>query len=517
MINGTELPGTPCDDGNASTAGDMWDVNCGCIGTPTNCTSDAGPDQLLCGFVASMNANGIGSWTGPQGIAFANTSDPQTTASSAQSGTFDMYWTVQTGNCIAVDTVAITFLESTDAAFAFAQSAYCHGDAPPSPWVAQSGGSFSAFPIGLVINASNGAINLNQSAPGQYTITYAFTGACPALETQVISIAANADASWTVPAQLCANSSPIDLNALLTGNTGGTWSGTGVSNGYFDPAAATGQTSITYSVALGSCSAQSAQIISVMPNVVANAGPDVVACGLNANMQAPQGSPAGYWTVPSGIMPNGPANDPHASVSGSAFSTYAMIWTVSNGACTASDTAWLQLIDPSPGIWVNAGPDQQLAVIDHTLLEGSASLGTTLNWWVLSGAGSIDQPNDSTTAIHGLATGTNAIVLTAMLNQCASVSDTVIIQVDDLFIPEGYSPNGDGVNDTWAVRGIEAYPQNDLSIFNRWGQLVYQADSYSNGWDGRSRNGQQLPNDTYFYVLNLSGHRTYNGHVILKR
>ncbi|HRD52458.1 MAG TPA: gliding motility-associated C-terminal domain-containing protein, partial [Flavobacteriales bacterium] len=510
-------PGDACDDGNPNTIDDVVNSNCACMGVSVDCTTNAGSDQAVCGLTTTLEAIGVGSWSGPQGISFTNSNDPQTSVIAMQTGTFDLYWEVQIGTCFAVDTVTIEFLGSTDAAFAYAQSAYCHGDASPSPWIAQAGGVFTAFPNGLLINGSTGEINVNQSTPGQYTVSYAIAGACPAAETQVISIAANADASWTVPNALCATAGLLELPPLVTGTTGGSWAGAGVSNGYFDPAAASGSVSITYTATIGSCSAQSTQSITVLPAVIADAGPDVVVCGLRGNMQAPLGGTPGSWTVPFSIAPNGATSDPHLAVSGSTFGLYAMIWTVSNGACMAADTAWLTLIDPSPAIWVNAGPDQQLAVVDHTTLIGSASPGTTLNWWVLSGSGSIDQPGDSTTAIHDLSIGANTIVLAATLNQCASINDTVIIHVDDLFIPEGFSPNGDGVNDRWEIRGIEAYPGSGLQVFNRWGKLVYEADAYASEWDGRSRNGQNLPDDTYFYVLNLTGRRSYNGHVIIKR
>jgi gliding motility-associated-like protein len=108
-------------------------------------------------------------------------------------------------------------------------------------------------------------------------------------------------------------------------------------------------------------------------------------------------------------------------------------------------------------------------------------------------------------------------VLTALQNSCATVTDTVRITVKDLFIPEGFSPNGDGVNDIYEITGITAYPNSDLKIFNRWGQEVFGRTNYANDWNGNSNAGSALPADTYFYVLNLSSGRTYNGHVILRR
>jgi gliding motility-associated-like protein len=93
----------------------------------------------------------------------------------------------------------------------------------------------------------------------------------------------------------------------------------------------------------------------------------------------------------------------------------------------------------------------------------------------------------------------------------------VIVHIAGLFIPEGFSPNGDGVNDRFEITGIAAYPGNTFQVFNRWGQEVYAARDYDNSWDGRSHNGGELPSSTYFYVLNLPGLGAFNGPITLKR
>jgi gliding motility-associated-like protein len=113
--------------------------------------------------------------------------------------------------------------------------------------------------------------------------------------------------------------------------------------------------------------------------------------------------------------------------------------------------------------------------------------------------------------------GENTLVLTASIDGCGFATDTVTITVQDLFIPQGFSPNGDGVNDRFEITGIEAYPGNDLKVFDRWGRPVLAQKNYDNSWDGRARNGVPLLDDTYFYVLNLSEGLTYNGYLIIKR
>ncbi|MGZ3756629.1 MAG: T9SS type B sorting domain-containing protein [Mucilaginibacter sp.] len=92
----------------------------------------------------------------------------------------------------------------------------------------------------------------------------------------------------------------------------------------------------------------------------------------------------------------------------------------------------------------------------------------------------------------------------------------VIQQVNPLIIPNAFTPNGDGVNDTFVIPGLDTYSQNEIVIINRWGNDVYEKKNYQNDWTG---NG--LPEGTYFYILkvyNLAGiWDTYKGYVTLLR
>ena len=76
-------------------------------------------------------------------------------------------------------------------------------------------------------------------------------------------------------------------------------------------------------------------------------------------------------------------------------------------------------------------------------------------------------------------------------------------------IPEGFSPNGDNVNDYFEIKGLEEYPDNSIIIFNRWGNKVFAAEPYDNNWGGTnsfgvSFGGEDLPEGTYFYLLKLT-------------
>jgi gliding motility-associated-like protein len=69
----------------------------------------------------------------------------------------------------------------------------------------------------------------------------------------------------------------------------------------------------------------------------------------------------------------------------------------------------------------------------------------------------------------------------------------------NLFIPEGFSPNGDGTNDFFEIENVPANLTYSLEIFNIWGDKVYQSENYKNDWDGGS-----LPTGTYYYVVKFS-------------
>ena len=84
------------------------------------------------------------------------------------------------------------------------------------------------------------------------------------------------------------------------------------------------------------------------------------------------------------------------------------------------------------------------------------------------------------------------------------------------FFPNVFSPNNDGNNDTWVIRNLQNYPQNELTVLNRWGNEVYKAKGYSGNWDG-----DNLSEGTYFYVASVKmcdgGEKVFKGFVTIVR
>jgi gliding motility-associated-like protein len=83
-------------------------------------------------------------------------------------------------------------------------------------------------------------------------------------------------------------------------------------------------------------------------------------------------------------------------------------------------------------------------------------------------------------------------------------------------LPNGVTPNNDGQNDYYVIRGIDGKMQSDFKVFNRWGNLVYSKTNYDNTWKGQSDGGDDLPNGTYFVVF-VTGNKEFNTYVDLRR
>jgi len=105
----------------------------------------------------------------------------------------------------------------------------------------------------------------------------------------------------------------------------------------------------------------------------------------------------------------------------------------------------------------------------------------------------------------------------------SSGCDTAWVFIDvicnDIIVYTGFSPNGDGVNDSFIIDGIDAYPNNKLMIFNRWGNSIYEKVGYSNDWNGTWNGQTMLPDGTYFYILELNDDeaRKFSGFIQIHR
>jgi len=113
-------------------------------------------------------------------------------------------------------------------------------------------------------------------------------------------------------------------------------------------------------------------------------------------------------------------------------------------------------------------------------------------------------------------------------NDCSSawviirIKEPEIEVTKEFKVPEGFSPDGDGINDYFEIGGIENFERVTIHIFNRYGNVVYKSDNYLNDWDGTTHNtlggSGSLPTGTYFYVIKIvDNDKQYKGNVFLKK
>ena len=99
---------------------------------------------------------------------------------------------------------------------------------------------------------------------------------------------------------------------------------------------------------------------------------------------------------------------------------------------------------------------------------------------------------------------------------CDTALVVIDVQCQSIFVKNGFSPNNDGVNDNFTIEGIESFPNNELTVFNRWGNQIFSQKGYKNNWNG-TWDGADLPDGTYFYILKDGEGRTYSGFVQINR
>ena len=84
---------------------------------------------------------------------------------------------------------------------------------------------------------------------------------------------------------------------------------------------------------------------------------------------------------------------------------------------------------------------------------------------------------------------------------CGTATSSVFVRVyKTLTVVNTFTPNGDGVNDYWDIKNIDDYPNAGISVYNRYGQQVFQSIGYPKPWDGNYK-GEKLPAGTYYYIV----------------
>lgn len=161
---------------------------------------------------------------------------------------------------------------------------------------------------------------------------------------------------------------------------------------------------------------------------------------------------------------------------------------------------------------VEAGPDRQMIKGFPTSLSGSVKgNGISYTW---SPSLYLSDPNNLAPVVD--ATEDMLYTLIAETDYGCMNEDVVKVQVaNDLYIPNAFSPNGDGINDTWRIPFLDPYLEAEVTVYNRYGQTVYHADGTMVSWDGMYQH-KPLPLGVYVYVIRIKKwQKTLKGTVTL--
>ncbi|MCO6481665.1 MAG: gliding motility-associated C-terminal domain-containing protein [Flavobacteriales bacterium] len=501
----------------------------------TSAELDVCPTDTLVDLFAALgaNADGTGSWTDD-----GNQPWPTGTFNPAQagSGTYVFTYTVQaTAPCDSATATVTVHVGSALNAGIGGNDTICGSlteydlfqslGGNPDPggiWEEQTG---SGAITGNFLNAT--ALIPGSAYPMAYTVE---DPGCGQVQSVVfLFIAPYSDPGPDTTTIVCATADPFALETLLRGaEPGGTWVGPDGSDvdGTFDPAVNPAGT-YAYLLAGNTFCPDTAAHITIVVNMPPQAGQDAAhqACNEGQLDLFPLLGGAwsgGVWTDPGNT--NAMAGGVVALADLDA-GTYVFGYRVEAEGCPAdSALVALTVVD---GVTVDnleriCNEQDRTYIVRFTLVGGDPATYT-----VTGGEGTISADSPRVFTSTPLFTSQDFAFVVDDANHCAPMVVEGVSPCefpDAVFVPETFSPNGDGINDTFNIPGIEGYPGNTIVVFNRWGGEVYRALGYDNRkviWDGSSPNALipgDAPSGTYYYILDLgNGSEPLKGFVYLNR
>jgi gliding motility-associated-like protein len=235
--------------------------------------------------------------------------------------------------------------------------------------------------------------------------------------------------------------------------------------------------------------------------------PDTAVCkGHSANLLA-YGADHYVWS-PSATLNNALIPNPIATP------TATQIYKVLGyeGACLPDSHFVKVTVLPRP--IVNAGANQQIVAGDLMYLYGSGNNVIHYQWLPSAGIACDTCPY---TSVYPKQSGAYMLVGTNSFG-CTDTSTmqvSVLCQAEQVFIPNSFTPNGDGINDVWEIKYLDQYPGSVLEVFTPSGQLIYQNYNYTKPWDGKYK-GNIMPAGTYYFVIDpKNGRSKFAGYVTI--
>jgi gliding motility-associated-like protein len=148
---------------------------------------------------------------------------------------------------------------------------------------------------------------------------------------------------------------------------------------------------------------------------------------------------------------------------------------------------------------VSAGGNKAITIGSGTVLNATATGNITDITWS-PGAGLSN--SKILNPIASPSTTTTYTITVQNADGCTASDTATVTVIYSITVPNAFTPNGDGINDSWNIKYLDTYTNCKVQIFNRWGQLLYSSIGYTIPWDGTYK-GSAVPNGTYYYIINL--------------
>jgi len=470
---------------------------------PTNAVtaSNAGADQKLCGLTTNLDANlpsltETGTWTIISGIGgnIVNSADNLSSFSGQNGETYHLEWKISDGGCESTDELIISILANPNLApnagpdqlsLCGSISANLAGNSQGSytgKWTVMSGGQ------GSFLNDSDPNTTFTGTAGNSYTLQWTISNSWCSLNDDVeISFPQNPTTALAGSDQpTCNTSIVLDANNAWVGV--GTWSvfsgpntnsnqfnNENYSKATFTPTSV-GVYVLRWTISNSPCTASSDDVsITFNPRpTIANAGPDqlnVCVTTSTGNVVLAANTPnngTGVWSVYNGVSGGSFTlnSDPTTTFTGAVGPTYVLQWTISNGLCTASSD--LVSVSFKNNVIANAGADQVVCTSGSTGLYGNSPGNSTGAWSLVSGSGTITNPNSQNATLSNFGTGPNVFKWEITNPNCGTNSDLVTING---FAPPSGPSNSAGPDQAICINSVTLTALQPTTGTGAWSKI----------------------------------------------
>ncbi len=271
-------------------------------------------------------------------------------------------------------------------------------------------------------------------------------------------------------------------------------------------AAQAGVYKVTLTSAAGCVAADSVKV-ELNPATRFDAGADTTICKGSSTVLNASGGNTYLWYPAKGLSDTTIANP----VARPTVSTVYRVKITNQFGCTNLDSVKVKVAEMPVA---DAGPDKKVTAGKTVRLSGKIRGGKYRFYWL---------PTTfltDTNTLEPLVTPTANITYTLHAVSglgCGESVDSVNVQVyQELTVPNTFSPNADGINDTWSILALQDYPSSIIQVYNRYGKEIFRTNSNNTPWDG-TFNGQALPIGTYFYKISNNNKPLKSGWVLIVR